>query len=346
MPILDKNDIVTKEKYIEFLKKNNASVMQDLRWSDVKNTWNSEAVYLEDNDEIIAAAQLLLTKLPYINSYLMYTPRGPICNLNDINIVNRLVKEAELLKDKYKIFAFKMDPEIISNDSVINTLIENKYKIVDDPYKVIQPIHNMILNLEDKDEESILKQFSEKTRYNIRVAIKKGIKVKYSKSIEDLKVFYELYKLTCIRDQIGCRAFEYFENMINSFNDGEVRIYIAYHESEPLAAAITTNYNSKMFYVYGASSNEKRNLMPNYLMQFEMIKWGLQTNCNSYDFGGVFKLDKSDGLYKFKSGFCKKEGVTTYIGEIDKVYNKFIYYIYSEIIPFLKSIKRKLKVKK
>ena len=80
--------------------------------------------------------------------------------------------------------------------------------------------------------------------------------------------------------------------------------------------------------------------MPNYAMQWEMIKWALETKCTNYDFGGVLNLDSNNGLFRFKSGFCKKEGVTVLIGEIDKVYDKKIYFAYSKVFPKVKKIKK------
>ena len=136
------------------------------------------------------------------------------------------------------------------------------------------------------------------------------------------------------------------EKMFEAYSEDELRIYIAKHEDDKLSAAIAINYGGELFYLYGASSNVKRNLMPNYLMQWEMIKWGIETKCNKYNFGGVLHLNQENGLYKFKIGFCKKDGVTEYIGEIDKVYGKFMYFLYTKVLPVLKVLKRKLGILK
>ena len=80
--------------------------------------------------------------------------------------------------------------------------------------------------------------------------------------------------------------------------------------------------------------------MPNYLMQWEMIKWGLATDCKRYNLGGVYKLETSNGLYRFKLGFCKKDGPTEYIGEIDKVFDKKFYFVYNKIFPLVKKTKK------
>lgn len=344
MPILDKKNNIQVEKYNKFLKDNSASAMQDLRWGKVKSNWLQEAVYVEEDGNIVAAMTILLNKVPVLNSYMMYASRGPVCDITNIELVKKLVKEADELAKKYNAFVLKFDPEVKSNVDLKNIYLKNGFKVLEN-HNVIQPRHNMILDIENKTEEQLLKQFSEKTRYNIKVATKKGVEVRYSRDKEDLKIFYDLYKTTTIRDQIGCRPFEYFERMLDAYNESELRIYIAEHEGDNLSSAIALNYGGKMFYIYGASSNEKRNLMPNYLMQWEMIKWGLENNCNNYDFGGVFEFTNENGLYKFKSGFCKQEGVTEYIGEIDKVYKQSIYFTYTNIVPNLQKLKKKLKKK-
>ncbi|MCX8074920.1 MAG: peptidoglycan bridge formation glycyltransferase FemA/FemB family protein [Clostridia bacterium] len=347
MPVLDKNNEIQVKRYNEFVRNYpGASIMQDLNWGIVKSGWKQEAVYIEEKGKIIAAMTILLEKVPFIKSYLMYATRGPVCDLANIELVNKLVKEADIIAKKYNAFLFKFDPEVVVSEEIESIYKNNGYKVLGknvDKDDLIQPLHNAVLNIKDKSEDELLKGFGEKTRYNIKVAQKKEIKVSYSHNEEYLKIFYEIYKITTVRDKIGCRAYSYFENLLNAFDEKTLRIYIAEHENDKLSAAIALNYGGKLFYVYGASSNEKRNLMPNYLMQWEMIKWGIETKCTNYDFGGVLVLDKDDGLYKFKIGFCKQEGITEYIGEIDKVYNKAVYFAYAKLLPFIKKIKRKIR---
>ena len=208
---------------------------------------------------------------------------------------------------------------------------------------LIQPGHNMVLNIDGKTEEELMKSFAEKTRYNIRLSGRKGVTVRYSRDVEDLKKFYEIYEVTTIRDKIGKRPYDYFERMLEAYDETKLRIYIAEHEGQALAAAIATNIGGELFYVYGASSNEKRNLMPNYAMQMAMIRWGIETGCKTYNFGGVLNLDPNNGLYKFKIGFCREEGLEEYIGEINKVYKPFIYFLYKVGMPMKRKLGRKLR---
>lgn len=350
MPILDKQDENQVKRYKKFLDNNEyVRLNQALEWSKVKEEWKSEVVYIEEEGKIVAGMLILLQKVPYFNSYLMYVPRGPVCNIYDIKTVKSLISEAEGLLKKYKVFCIKIDPSVKNDPELEKLYKDNGFNVLGsdtDHDLLIQPINDAVLTIKDMTEDELMKRFSEKTRYNIRLSKRKGVEVYYSRNKEDLKTFYELYKITTIRDKIGCRSYEYFERMLEAYDEEHLRIYIAKHEEDKLSAAIAITYGTEMFYLYGASSNEKRNLMPNYAMQWEMIKWGLERKCHTYNLGGVLILDPNNGLYKFKNGFCKQEGITTYIGEIDKVYNKLIYILYTKCLPVLKKIKRKFRKNK
>ena len=211
-----------------------------------------------------------------------------------------------------------------------------------DKFDLIQPRYNMILKLDEPTFEELMPHFSEKTRYNIRFSARKGVTVHWSRSEEDLKKFFELYEITAVRDHIGHRPYEYFKRMLHAYENSDLlRIYIAEHEGEALSGAICIHYGNKTWYIYGASSNNKRNLMPNYAMQAEMIKWGIENGSEIYDFGGVFILDKTNGLYKFKEGFCRREGATEFIGEFDQVYNPLLYTGFAKILPQIQRLRAK-----
>ncbi|MBR1884330.1 MAG: peptidoglycan bridge formation glycyltransferase FemA/FemB family protein [Clostridia bacterium] len=344
MPILNKEDKNEIKRYNEFLNSSKYTrLTQSLEWGKVKNGWESEAIYLEENSKIVAAMHVLIQKVPKLKYSLMYCPRGPICDAEDIDMIKKLIKEAEPIAKKYNAFLFKFDPAVKYSDELNRKYIEAGFKtsgINPNHDNVIQPSYDAILNIDGANEEDLIKTFSEKTRYNIRLSKRKGVEVYYSRKEEDLKTFYDLYKITCKRDKIGCRNYDYFKRMLESFDEEHLRIYIAKHEEDKLSGAIAINYGPEMFYLYGASSNEKRNLMPNYSMQWEMIKWGLEKKCKIYNFGGIVFLNKENGLYKFKTGFTKEEGVFKYIGEIDYVYNGFIYFVYRNILPGVKRVKR------
>ena len=339
MPILDFKNKKEVKKYKDFVDNHDsASIMQSLEWKTLKENWKQEVVYLKKGKEIIAGMTILIRRIPVININLMYAPKGPVCNIEDIETVKKLIEEARPLADKYKACGLRMDPEVLRNEKIETLYRKNGFKVRNEGFDradMIQPRYNMILNIKDKTEEELLKQFAEKTRYNIRLSGRKNVTVRYSRDREDLKTFCELQRITGERDGFMIRNDEYFEKMLEIYNKKIMRIYLAEHEGDILSAALAINYGGKMWYMYGASSNEKRNLMPNFAMQWEMIKWGLEEKCNEYDFGGVFHLDKNDGLFKFKSGFCKVEGVSEFIGEIDYVFNKRRYFTFTKMYPLM-----------
>ena len=140
---------------------------------------------------------------------------------------------------------------------------------------------------------------------------------------ECLDDFYRLMEETGKRDGFCIRSKEYFRRMLENLGE-HCRLYICYYEGKPLSGAVTTQYAGKTCYVYGASTAECRNVMPNYLMQWTMIQWAVENGCEIYDFQGIpFYKDETHpnyGVYRFKCGFNGE--VLTYAGEFVKCYNK------------------------
>lgn len=344
MPILDKTNKDELKKYNDYIQNNKyARLTQTLEWTKVKSNWKNEIIYLEENGKIVASMLILIQSMKVAGFNMLYAPRGPVCDPANIDTVKKLVNETMPLVKKYKACMIKMDPQVEYSKELVKKYIQNGFKVSKenaDHDMLIQPLHEAVLKIDDNDFESLMKNFAEKTRYNVRLSSRKGVEVRYSHSEEELKVFYNLYEITTVRDKIGKRAYSYFKKMLDAFDEDHLRIYITSHDGEDLSAAIAICTKDEMFYLYGASSNEKRNLMPNYKMQSEMIKWAIEKGCTQYNFGGILHLDKNNGLYKFKVGFCKEAGITNYIGEIDMVYNKPMYFLYTNIFPVFKKIKR------
>ncbi len=349
MPLLDKDNKSMVEKYNEFVRnREHTSALQDLNWAYVKKEeWRHEAVYLEKNGKITAAMSMLIRT--FVKGFsIIYVPRGPVCDAYDVATIKELLNEAKIVAKKYNAFVLKFDPEVLYDEKLEALYKKAGFKVRNkDKHKheFIQPIYNMILRIKGKTEEEIFKGYSEKTRYNIRVAEKKSVTVRWSRDEAELKKFFDLSEITAKRDGIVLRDFEYYKRMLEAYDEKHLRIYIAEHEGEALSGAIALNYGGKLFYIYGASSNEKRNLMPNYLMQQTMIKWAIETGCSEYDFGGIFEINKANGLYRFKEGFCRQEGVTKFIGEVDVVYNKLVYFAFVTLLPIYKKMRKFIKRK-
>lgn len=345
MPILDKNNKEERKRLDKFFRESKYSnYEQSFEFGKFKeNVWNTEYVYLEENGDIFLGALILIRKVAKIFN-LMYIPKGPIMDLYDEDIMQKFLKEVEPLRKKYNAFVLKMVPEIEFTEELVKVCKKNNLKVRSEfksGLEHMQVQQNMILDIKDKTEEQVLAGYTQKTRYNIRLAERKGVTTRYSNSEDDLKKFYELMKITAIRDGISLRPYEYFKDLIDIYKDN-ARLYFAEYEGKEIASALEIIWNDRVIYYYGASANENRNVMPCYKMQHDMIKWAIEEKCSFYDFGGISKKSKEDGLYRFKVGFTKEEGYKKYIGEIDKVYDKFKYYIFTKVMPIAKGISFKI----
>ncbi len=354
MPLLSKHPNMI-EKYDAFMEDALLpSFMQARKWSLVKDNWDNEQIYIEENGKIIAAASVL--KRNILGKTLLYSPRGFVVSPFDeketsietesfqgkrAENLRRLLLEIDDYAKSIGAFSLIVDPEIAIGNQSTEILTQVKFKQTKKTSDFIQPRYLAWLDIQKSDED-LMAFFSSKTRYNIRLAIKKGVYVKEF-GTDGIPTFFELHKIMAKRNDIAIRAEEYYYKLMQTFEDS--RVFIAYHEEEPLAAAILVNYSGTAWYAYGASSNNKRNLMPNQLMQWTMIQWARERGAIRYDFGGFFHIDLEDGLYRFKSGFTGKENNVELIGEYEKVYKPFTYAIFSKLLPLgskiLKYINRK-----
>lgn len=278
------------EKYEEFIKKEDlCDFQQSEEWAKVKEFWKNEIVIVEDeNKNIKASMSILIRKLPIFGN-IMYVPRGPIGEIDDEETLRKLTIKMKEVAKKYKAFVIIIEPNVKKENKEFSSLVKKLgYKINSKAIKFDQEIqarHNFRLNLENKTEDDIFKNFASKTRYNVRLATKKGVTVE-EKNEAGIDEFYELMKETGKRDNFRTRPKEYFEKILKEF-PYETKIYIAYYENEPISAIMPIIYGDKMWYLYGASSNKHRNLMSTYLLQWEMIKLAIKNNCKVYDFRGV-----------------------------------------------------------
>lgn len=203
------------------------------------------------------------------------------------------------------------------------------YKVKDDAKdfsEEIQPRYVFRLDIKDKTQDEIFGSFHSKTRYNVRLATKKGVTVKDGTK-EDLKDFHKIMIETGKRDEFIIRPLEYFEKMYDELGPDHMKVLIAYYEGKPIAGVIPIMYGNKTWYLYGASSNQYRNVMPNYLLYWEMIKISIARKDDMFDLRGVPGIaDNSNGLYRFKKGFGAE--YTEFIGEIFIAFKPLTYKMY------------------
>lgn len=129
-----------------------------------------------------------------------------------------------------------------------------------------------------RDEAALLANFSQGVRRNIRKAEKAGVEVKVVGE-EALDDFVRIMQVTGERDGFSTRPKSYFVKFLRGLGEN-VRLYAGYYQGKMISGAVCTNYAGKTCYVYGASDNSDREVMPNYLMQWEMIRWAVETGCD------------------------------------------------------------------
>lgn len=351
MRLLEDKD---KEEYKNFLEKHErCNFQQSLEWGNVKTNWKKEVILSEDSEGNIRGTLCVwIRKIPFFGN-IMYSARGPVCDLYNEEIIKDLREGSNLLAKKYKAFVLRVEPDVLKSDEKFRELIlKYKFKIKDDSKDFkdeIQPRFVFRLDLRGKTEDEIFSNFHQKTRYNIRLAIKKGVTIKEG-TRDDLKKFHEIMVETGERDNFLIRSLSYFEKMYDEMAPKHMKLLMAYHENIPIAGIIPIMYGNKTWYLYGASSNKHRNLMPNYLLQWTMIKEAIENKCDMYDFRGVSGVvDETHpqyGLYRFKKGFNAE--FTEFIGEIYIPYKPIKYKLYKlaeKTFRTLRTIKRNLNEK-
>ncbi len=343
-----------ENEYKQFLEHHDrCNFGQSLEWGKVKSNWKNEVVLSKnDNGKIVGSISVLIRKIPIFGNF-MYVSRGPICNIHDEIILKDLTDGLKELARKYKAFTLRMEPDIKSSDEEFRNIIKRMGFKINDKGKNfsdgIQPRYVFRLDLKGKTEEEIFSEFHQKTRYNIRLAGRKGVEIREG-SRDDLKEFHKIMVVTGKRDNFMIRPLEYFEKMYDCLAPEHLKLMMAYYEGKPISGIIDIIYGNKIWYLYGASSNEHRNLMPNYLLQWEMIKYSISQGKDMYDFRGVTGIvDEKDphyGLYRFKKGFNAE--FTEFIGEVYINFRPVRYKLYKiseKTYKYIAVIKTKLRGK-
>ncbi|MBR5772152.1 MAG: peptidoglycan bridge formation glycyltransferase FemA/FemB family protein [Clostridia bacterium] len=299
-------------------------MMQTSAWGKVKKEWDwTGFIARDDEGRIKGVCAVLIRQIPMTPFRMMYAPRGPVCDLSDEETVKELLTAAAEYGKKNRAYTLKIDTDTpVSNEQYISLLKSMGFTFKEHGagFDTIQARYIFRLDVGGKNEEEVMAGFHSKTRYNTRLAERKGIRIEI-KGKEACKEFHDLMLITGQRDNFATRGTEYFERIMDAFGD-DARIYFAYFEDELLAGALDVHVGDKIWYVYGASSNSHRNLMPTYLVQWSMIKWAIEEGCNWYDFRGGYPDENNPlhGIYKFKQGFCPE--YTEFMGEADLIMDK------------------------
>jgi len=330
-------------------------LLQSFEWGELKRRsggWRPIRLAVEDGGGIVGAASILKRRLPRSNKCIFYAPRGPVCDFADRQVLRLLTDAVRARARQEAAILFKIDPPITTEDSrVVSLLEEVGFVGISDPHGFggVQPRCVMQLDLEPSIDE-LLANCKPKWRYNIRLAERKGVRVRSSCTKDDLQPFYNLLKETARRDRFLIRGYDYYECIWDILVEaGYAKLFLAEYEGEAIAGALSFIFGDKCWYTYGASSNRHRNVMPNHLLQWRMIEWAKESGCKVYDFRGVSPKrdwsadDPLSGLNRFKEGFGAR--FVEYIGEFDLPFSHAWYWAWTVGRPcataILKSLRRR-----
>ena len=337
----------TLQEYEAFIQSHpKGNFAQSYLWGKQKPAWIWKAVAVRGEDgKIKGTMAVMIRKMPMVNRTLMYACRGPVCDLDDRETFARLLEGCKALAKEHKSYVIKIDPDVSSENTAFAEMLRSfgfRSKEGGKNFEAIQPKYVFRLDVDGRTEEEVQAGFHQKWRYNIRVAEKKGVEVKICGQ-EMVPAFADLMLTTGVRDGFVTRQPEYFSAMLENLGE-HCRLYMAFHEGQPIAGTLAIHYGDKVWYLYGASSNEHRNLMPNYLLQWRMIQWAIETGCRVYDFRGVSGDLSEDnplyGLYRFKKGFGGD--FTEFVGEMDLVLNKPVYLFVEKGTSLFKDLRKTL----
>lgn len=325
------NLVLDNNNYDEFLKTRfvSGNFLQSSFWQEFLNKQNlrSWRATVLDNDKIVATCLFYERKLLLSRSYL-YAPRGPIISHQISADKQKEALELILSKARDITIATKKQEEIFFKVELEEqALILARMKKSRD----IQPADNWVLDL-DKDIKDLLGAMHPKTRYNIAVANKNGVKIRFSKNKEDLEHFFKLNQQTASRNQIVTHSENYYKKLFETLVEGQAgELAIAEKGDKVLAINILLYFGEATTYLHGASDYNERKYMAPQLLQWESIKKSKESGKKVYDFGGVAPLDGSrpkwDGFTRFKKSFGGR--VLTYPGAYDLIYDSAWYNLYN-----------------
>lgn len=336
-----------------------AHVLQTWEWGQSKrrNGWVPQPYIWEDSRGQVAAASLVLNRqlrLGPVKVSVLYSPKGPLVDWSDLALTKRVLDDMQALARQKRAAFIKIDPDVrlgtgipgsedareeAQGHDMEDDLKTRGWRFSDDQ---IQFRNTVLIDL-TRSEEDILAAMKQKTRYNIGLSGRKGVGVRAG-TTADLPMLYRMYAATAVRDDFVIRHEDYYLDLWRGFMDaGKAEVLFAEFEGQPIAALVLFHFAGVSRYMFGMSTEAQRELMPNYLLQWEAIRLSKKLGCHTYDMWGAPDVfDKSDsmwGVYRFKEGF---NGLTVrHLGAWDYTSRPLLYRLYTRTLPKLLDLMRR-----
>jgi len=315
-----------------------ANLLQSHGWGELKSHYGWEPVRLAllEEQRVTAAAQMLLRTLPGGLMSMAYVPRGPLVDPADRQRLGVLLAAlAERARAGRAVF-LRIEPPWLDDAVAATALLPHDFQPTT---QTVQPQRTIIVDL-TPDEDKLLAAMNAKTRYNIRLAGRKDVEV-WEGAAAAISDWYTLMEETARRNRFGIHSLSYYQDVWDCLAPAHsLKFFLAYYERELLGGIMVGVFAGTATYLYGASSGQHRNRMPNYLLQWEAMRWAKAHGCVTYDLWGIPDWDeetleaqftqRSDGLwgvYRFKRGFGGRN--VRYAGALDQVFSRPLYHLWN-----------------
>ncbi len=338
-----------------------AQVLQSYQWGLVKSKfgWRPHLLQWRNprNNALKAAALVLERTMPLrglgFNLGVMYVPRGPLLDWADKELGSQVMDDLQRFARQRRAIFLKMDPELPlgfgipgeageqSNPiglSIQTGLINRGWNFSDEQ---IQFRNTVLINL-DETEEDLLMRMKSKTRYNIRLAERRGVTTRVG-GRKDIPLLYKMYAHTSIRDNFVIRSQAYYQAVWQTFFDAKLaEPLIAEVEGQPVGGAVIFRFGKRAWYMHGMSLDEHREKMFTYRLQWEAMVQAKAAGCTIYDmWGAPDKFDDNDpmwSVYRFKDGFGGQ--VVRTLGAWDFPVRPLAYRLYHKALPRILNLMR------
>ena len=324
-------------------------VLQSWEWGAIKaqTGWHAlRQVLRGEEGRPLAAFQFMDRQLhPLLPIRVGYVAKGPVVNWLDAPRVAAALAQVEQVARQRRCIFVKIDPdvreEIAAGVRLRQALAARGWRFSQEQ---IQFKNTGVTDLH-LDEDALLDGMKSKWRYNVRLAERRGIAVRHG-TADDLAAFYALYQETAARDGFLIRPLSYYLTTWQTYlaaeedasNPAGGVLLLAEHaeETAPVAGIFLLRYGDHAWYFYGASSERRRRDMPNYLLQWEAMRWARAHGCTVYDWWGAPTHiedpdDRLQGVWQFKQGFGAV--FEPHVGAWDYPVWPWLYRLYSEVMP-------------
>ncbi|OGY46412.1 MAG: hypothetical protein A2744_00535 [Candidatus Buchananbacteria bacterium RIFCSPHIGHO2_01_FULL_44_11] len=311
-------------------------LLQSYQWSEFQKMLDNKIFRLalvDDAGELQAAALLVRHELPFEYNYL-YCPRGPIVKSNDKKNLKALFTEIKKIAQAEKSFMIRVDPAWpVGNEKFLLDvgLRRSDYEV--------QPKCSFVIDIAPA-EDILLASFKPKTRYNINLAQRRGVKIRPSTEPAEIESFWRLLKQTADRDHFHTHLKEHYLKLFEILvKENMAQLFFAEYDNKIVAANFVTFFGQFATYLHGGSADMYREAMATYLLQWQGILAAKQRGCVYYDFGGIngktYQNDKWAGITRFKTGFGPEVAIQEYVGGFELILNPVVFAAYK----FIKQIR-------